>query len=764
MAGNRFKRALGALLFYLAVTTALLWRPLFRGEALVPVDHLSYAAPWSAHTARDDRPRWNPLHYDAVAQYWVFRQFATEEIRAGRLPLWNPYQFCGAPFIANNLSAVYYPPNLMCLLFGVDRSVGLIAAFHLLLAAVFTCAFLRTLGYGAPAATFGGLVYAFSTWQISWLELAPFIAASCWLPAALLLLYRLRRRPVAVDTALLMGVLALVLLAGHAQIALYTLLTSGAFAVYLAVHRRCEKNVRWRFMGSIIAAFLGAACIAAPQSLPTAELMAGSHRTGGASYEGYAAYAAYAAHPSALVTLFMPDFYGNPSTGTAPYIGFSKGGMYFNYAEGAMYVGLLPLILVLLGTQAALHRRPEARFAVGLASAALLIAIGTPLAAVLYFGIPGFSGSGSPARILVVWALAAGWLAAAGFNEVANGTATAGVRCKTAGAWLVSGAVTIACALAVSRSLLGGTPDISPGLSMQLAIAALSVLWVIGSGSPRLSNRSAIPIALAVAAVDLLAHGVGYNQTGRPSDLMNAGHSLTTVLRSAEHDRIAPINSSWSFAGPSSVLPPNLATALRIRDVQGYDSLFPGQYKLWLRDRTMTDPSPPEVGNMVFVKRPDLRLLNDAGVAIVLAERPLSLPNTSVANVDGVWVHRRLAPVSRARLTPDHAAKGSVAWLTDEPTRLRLRVTTNTPTQLEIADQYWPGWIASIDDDTVAIDRSSQVFRRVSVPSGKHVVVMRYRPSTTYIGLFLMSIGCGALVAILIGARMTRRNRASEAG
>jgi len=29
----------------------------------------------------------------------------------------------------------------------------------------------------------------------------------------------------------------------------------------------------------------------------------------------------------------------------APYFGISKGGRLFNYAEGAMYVGLLPLIL-----------------------------------------------------------------------------------------------------------------------------------------------------------------------------------------------------------------------------------------------------------------------------------------------------------------------------------------------------------------------------------------------------------------------------------
>ena len=61
----------------------------------------------------DSLPPWNPLRWDGIAQFYPWRNFAHDTIRSGYLPLWNPYQFCGTPFVANSQSAVFYPPNLL---------------------------------------------------------------------------------------------------------------------------------------------------------------------------------------------------------------------------------------------------------------------------------------------------------------------------------------------------------------------------------------------------------------------------------------------------------------------------------------------------------------------------------------------------------------------------------------------------------------------------------------------------------------------------
>jgi hypothetical protein len=54
------------------------------------------------------------------------------------IPLWNPYQFAGTPFVANGQSAVFYPLNLPFWLFDVARAFGISAFLHTLLSGIAT--------------------------------------------------------------------------------------------------------------------------------------------------------------------------------------------------------------------------------------------------------------------------------------------------------------------------------------------------------------------------------------------------------------------------------------------------------------------------------------------------------------------------------------------------------------------------------------------------------------------------------------------------
>src|SRR5512137_1126901 len=46
---------------------------------------------------------------DLVSFLWPQYAFAGEAIRSGSIPLWNPYLYSGAPFLADNQSGVLYP-------------------------------------------------------------------------------------------------------------------------------------------------------------------------------------------------------------------------------------------------------------------------------------------------------------------------------------------------------------------------------------------------------------------------------------------------------------------------------------------------------------------------------------------------------------------------------------------------------------------------------------------------------------------------------
>jgi uncharacterized membrane protein YfhO len=77
---------------------------------------------------------------------------------------------------------------------------------------------------------------------------------------------------------------------------------------------------------------------------------------------------------------------------------------------------------------------------------------------------------------------------------------------------------------------------------------------------------------------------------------------------------------------------------------------------------------------------------------------------------------------------------------------------------LELRDQFWPGWSATVSGAPAPIERADGVFRRVRVPGGRQIVEFRYVPATTLIGLYFMCLGVCAIAACAAGG--LRRLRA----
>ncbi|TET99513.1 MAG: hypothetical protein E3J29_02630, partial [Dehalococcoidia bacterium] len=76
---------------------------------------------------------------DLVSFLWPMYRFAARSLRAGVIPLWNPYLYSGAPFVADNQSGVFYPINLLTFALFGEPSYGTMEAlgvFHVWLAGV----------------------------------------------------------------------------------------------------------------------------------------------------------------------------------------------------------------------------------------------------------------------------------------------------------------------------------------------------------------------------------------------------------------------------------------------------------------------------------------------------------------------------------------------------------------------------------------------------------------------------------------------------
>ena len=74
---------------------------------------------------------------DLVSFLWPQYSFAGEAMRSGSIPLWNPYLYSGAPFLADNQAGVLYPINLLAFLVFPNLSYQVmegLVIFHIWLA------------------------------------------------------------------------------------------------------------------------------------------------------------------------------------------------------------------------------------------------------------------------------------------------------------------------------------------------------------------------------------------------------------------------------------------------------------------------------------------------------------------------------------------------------------------------------------------------------------------------------------------------------
>jgi len=761
------------LLALVVAAAMLLWPTLAGDRALLPGEFLYQFEPWHSELGERAPAHWNALQWDALAQYYPWRLFAARTLHGGHLPLWNPHQFCGAPFLANGQSSVLYPPNLLFWLMPVWRAFAWVAFLHLLLAGGGMYALLRALERSRAAATLGALAFMLSGFFATWLEMTTLVAVGAWLPLALFLVERFFQRRQARWAVGLGAALGVASLAGHPQMVFYLFLGTGAFFIY----RACclGREAGWRHAAAITATgglgALGLALLlAGGQLLPTAEYVLYSHRMPG----GYDAYVRYALPWQQALAVALPDFFGRPSLGTY----WGQG----NYAEYASYVGILPLLLI--GLAAWCGRGRHFWFFAGLAGFSVLIALGTPLNAPLYHLVPGLKGSGGPARILYLWAFAATALAAHGFDGMRERAAKGGMRRAPA---LVGLGLAGLAALG-TVGVWQGTPNlVSLGLGEVardsthnwLVLVAVCLALPLALLAARRRPGLLAPALVVLLAADLLLFAHGYNPTVHHLDLYPKT-PLLCALPTPQQGRTLGLYRRWPLDRfPQAALPPNWAMVYGTEDALGYDSIYPARYKALLTALLGgRDPSPPANGNMLLAGQvPAASGILD--VVATLSPGPADAPTRPDGLRGRVWwtptptivagAGEAYASLSRDPFTPVLEGGGPQAgmparplvapWRRPDPNRMAVTVTTPGRGWLLISEQQFPGWQARLNGRLVPLRTADLALRALPVPAGRVSIEMEYRPGSVRLGLFATLLGTSLLAGSLGWWVQGRRRR-----
>ncbi|MBL8144807.1 MAG: hypothetical protein JNL34_00365, partial [Anaerolineae bacterium] len=439
------------------------------GRTLLPAENLYQYEPYATYRAEAGAPEvpHNHLLSDLVLQNMQWKSFTLESLRQGEIPLWNPHQFSGIPFLAAGQQSALYPFSILYYVLPLSAAYGWFTVLQLGLAGVFMYAYLRAgLGLGKAGSAVGGVVFQLSQFLVISAVFPMIIASAVWLPALLLMAeWIVRGKPLlggparAPWAALGAVALGMNILAGHIEITYYTLLIvafySAARLIYAAIPLVRQRQAGWWQAlkpvalpaGWLLAmAALGIA-LGAVQLVPLFEFVSINFRSGSASLDQVLGWA----HPwRDLLQFALPNFYGSPAQHTlfdvfggqstslidtvvtnaqGARVLHTEWGMK-NYVEAALYVGVLPLILAVFGLVVPARRaktffRP---FYVILGLLALLFMFGVPVYAVLYYLLPGFNQLHSPFRWIYALTLAVAVLAAFGMDALAHNTAVERVR------------------------------------------------------------------------------------------------------------------------------------------------------------------------------------------------------------------------------------------------------------------------------------------------------------------------------------------------
>ncbi|MFO7948526.1 MAG: YfhO family protein, partial [Armatimonadota bacterium] len=572
------RKDLAALGVIVAVALVILWPVTFGDRVLLPADLLLRMEPWRAHAEEYGFERvQNPI-LDPIQQHYPWRKFAAEQAREDQVPLWNPYMSCGAPFLANNQSAPFYPETWLFYLLPVGAAFGWAAFVYMLLSGGFMYWFLRTIGCRPEAALVGALPFMLSGFAIGWMAYPTLRSVPAWLPLMLLAHEKTVRG--ARGSWWLLGALAVGMqfLAGHLHISFFVLLVFVGYVIFRAASGADGKR-NWRTLLPGGAALAVGTLIGAVQILPVAELVS----LAGRSTHSFTHHLGFALAPASFLTGLMPDIFGNP-------VDYNYWGEHVitvgrAYLENNWYVGVAPIFLA---PAALLFSRGRQRwFWLGALVVGVGIAWGTGIYRVFYELIPPLRGLPGINRAIIIVDVALAVMVGLGMEAIVRQIEQSG---SLAVEKFARNAGTIILAIGVIGGLVvwfytGALEQALPGIGgyslIQIAIFAVLAVLVAGAiGSLGRYRTLAVALLIAVIALDLGRCAVRFIPMVPREYLHIETEALAAMEGAPGTFRMMSLPGEGNWI---TRMPPNLPMACGLECVESSDSLLVPWYEQMLK-------------------------------------------------------------------------------------------------------------------------------------------------------------------------------------
>jgi hypothetical protein len=747
----------------------------------------------------------NPLLTDTFVNSQPWLMFNRDNLRAGQLPLWNPYNANGMPHLANYQSAVFSLFSLPY--YFLDFKIALLVSEFCLLFAhgFFSYAYFRRIKIHHLPALTGAVGFMYAGYNVLWLGWLPVVASGVSLPIGLFFIEQVFQRfkpegknQSALTFWLLAGFsasLVIGLLAGHPE-TFYTALLF--IAIYTAHRILCvfkdnhySKQIfaqLGHLSGQIIIASLLAAGISAIQLIPFLEYMFNSaiitNRSNG--------------NPGLdiLPLLFFPNLLGSPSGNFRATLGLP----FLNYNESnSFYIGSLIVFIALLSVTLSRRNRYVRFFAIAAAIWFIyffnIFGVGG-----LIRHIPGISLV-PPIRTHIIWLFSLSCCAAFFIDYLLNLHGLERLKRWWLPA-LMTGLAMIFIAFGIlqaitltqrfAKELLGYSwlafvPAHGIGICLTFGIGVLAlvvlyqtehqrvrvsmcgiillvVLWQGGyqfkTHNPITENDLFYPLTPAIQTIQNTAGNsntviLGYDSLPADSNLVYKIPMLTSydALWIAHHDRLFRDMFSTNihpFSAPRLTVKAS-AHALELFGaeylvVRQGDSanIDPGS----LREETTAGP----YTIYKYTKSPGKYFTVDNAIFTKTDEEAwTSVHAPSFDPKQTVIINGTITPPTK-QSSPDttNTNHSVVQVISQEATSVKLKVTQSASSYLVLTMTYYPGWKAKVNGTSQPVQRANYAFSAIMLNPGESEVEFYYDPDSVRYGLAItgFSLLCGIILIV----------------
>lgn len=708
---------------------------------------------------------------DFTELYFSFSSYQAERLMDGDIPLWNPYNHAGSPFAADPQASVFYPPRWISIALSGGNGWSLAdlqreVAAHYWLASVLMYAFLRTTTGRTSAALIGSVIFAYGGFLTGYpMQQITILQSVVWLPLILLGIFLSLSYPKWGIRGLLLGGigLGLSILGGHPQTNLHVGYLSLAYLLFLGYNRQSSLT---GIVARLIILYSVGLAIGTVQLWSSLEFASLSSRVDDFSYIDKSSGLAIVE----TLQMIYPRLFGTWSP---------------------LYVGVVGLVMAI---GALFRRTSDNLFWIAVVLVSLWVSFGNNSIVydIFYLFVPGMGIFRQQERFAFGVAVGLAVLAANQMQWLVNlyRSQEKGLLTETEVFYrsrfeLVSyghAAVTVGlAALFIFIRVFNEQPLTTETLNTISLVALISVLFVLWLRWQATYVDEALFVSgalLLLIMVDLFTFGTrSANFVPNVPENYVQPPALWTDLRVSN-----PNDVYWRLDGEVGLQ--NYGTFFRMPDIYGTSPLYlesvdqirqlPDEV-VWellaVRYVTTLDEALPEMGldtlatgqnydgeiYQIFEiddRRPMAQLVFNA----IVVDDPLEVMSEAkdLDLRENVVVGQEI-PLELPGERPDDVIVSDVVFVSPED--LQLKVETPENALLTLSIPYYPGWEATIDDESVEIIEVYGGLMGVPLNGSDDVqrVRLRFQPQSTLYGSIISSLVAVFSVGYLVIGSLARR-------